>query len=1058
MNEIDKILKSAEDKGYDKEADKYIENLEDSNKDLEAKIKDLEEKIEKIQNTNTGVATTYKNTHTTTNTNKMLSSIKGRNTTSDHSSGNIGVYSRMIDDFNASTVKELNKFLGTNHPIFNHFNELANKYPNRDFIIASMKEVIDKKVEEIDSDIEQQERNIQLYQECELNMQLYGSNWTERVSDEALKVYNNTNIDKITHQINRLENNKIEVKKWIQLKNNIQVPPIKTQKKIKNNLYYQIIDEFKSLFELCTNVGGITSYRADIELDSFSANSMHAGLSIELQKQLGLCEEPYSHTIYYSNGEGRLVPFELDRRILKYIQENTNFYKVNKSGVAYKSGNIINAEDLFKKVPLYVNKVQYRNTNLIGFNNAFYNITENKIEPLNSKAPILPLKNTKTEIYLNKDIEFNPMQDIFEKCFKKDDAKALLAYLGCCLFDKGYTQRQESLFLMSRGNTGKGLSIDEYLPTPDGWKQMKDIEVGDRLFDESGNICNVTYKSPTHNIDCFKITFDNGFSIVVDKEHRWSVKTRKSGVHTLTTEQMYNHLQENTKIRYEIPLTQPLQLKEQELPIHPYVYGAWLGAGNLEDDIVIIPYKYEQVELEIQKSGYTTYRDYIDKKVEVHGLHSKIQKMGIQSKFIPTQYLRSSYTQRFMLLQGIMDTLGRINMKGACTILSENKQLVEDIRELVFSLGIKANLIQTVEKKFKSSNEPKIFYRFTFITAQPIFKLKQRLERVNDSTRSDKTKRLIRSIERAESIPTQCITVDSPSHLFLATKEFIPTHNTTFLRAICEIFYKWESQLVTKLSDERFGFSMFANNDIIIIDEIQSAKKDFAEVLKNLSTGSNLVVEQKGIDTINIPADSVPRMFLIGNEFPKSLYQASTGEGVFRRILVITPIREIQSLKYTWDDLTTDSCKQWLVQRAIKEYTEQGLHKEAKPITIIPDAEKKARIEKCTYPEEYFLKKHFQVAYLDDNTIDYNEETLYDALYDFIHKCIDKELLESTIPKGDAQLFANTLKKAFNLPPAYHMEHYKENLIFAGIVPKTEEAIDYIQNNQSARYGRLFDG
>lgn len=1057
MNEIDKILKSAEDKGYDKEADKYIENLEDSNKDLEAKIKDLEEKIEKIQNTNTGVATTYKSTHTTTNTNKMLSSIKGRNTISDYDSNNVGVYSRMIDDFNASDVKELNKFLGTNHPIFNHFNELANKYPNRDFIVASMKEVIDKKVEEIDSDIKNQERNIQLYQECELNMQLYGSSWTERVSDEALKVYNNTNIDKITHQINRLENNKIEVKKWIQLKNNIQVPPIKTQKKIKNNLYYQIIDEFKSLFELCTNVGGITSYRADIELDSFSANSMHAGLSIELQKQLGLCEEPYSHTIYYSNGEGRLVPFELDRRILKYIQENTNFYKVNKSGVAYKSGNIINAEDLFKKVPLYVNKVQYRNTNLIGFNNAFYNIAENRIEPLNSKAPILPLKNTKTEIYLNKDIEFNPMQDIFEKCFKKDDAKALLAYLGCCLFDKGYTQRQESLFLMSRGNTGKGLSIDEYLPTPDGWKQMKDIKVGDKLFDENGNICNVTYKSPTHHIDCFELTFEDGYQITVDKEHRWLAKTYFGAERVWTTEEMYNYMQDNN-VYYAIQINKPLELPEKDFIVHPYVLGAWLGAGNLEDNIIINLFKDDQIISEIEKYGFTTYRDFIDKHVEIHELQSKLKEAKINTRNIPQEYLRGSHKQRLSLLQGIMDTVGKIDKNGLCKISLEEESFVKEIKELLFTLGIKSNPIYAREKKLKKWNKPKTFYILSFNTILPIFRLERKLERIPDKINPKKHKRFIKKIEVANPIPTQCITVDSPNHLFLATKEFIPTHNTTFLRAICEIFYKWESQLVTKLSDERFGFSMFANNDIIIIDEIQSAKKDFAEVLKNLSTGSNLVVEQKGIDTINIPADSVPRMFLIGNEFPKSLYQASTGEGVFRRILVITPIREIQSLKYTWDDLTTDSCKQWLVQRAIKEYTEQGLHKEAKPITIIPDAEKKARIEKCTYPEEYFLKKHFQVAYLDDNTIDYNEETLYDALYDFIHECIDKELLESTIPKGDAQLFANTLKKAFNLPPAYHMEHYKENLIFAGIVPKTEEAIDYIQNNQSARYGRLFDG
>ena len=180
------------------------------------------------------------------------------------------------------------------------------------------------------------------------------------------------------------------------------------------------------------------------------------------------------------------------------------------------------------------------------------------------------------------------------------------------------------------------------------------------------------------------------------------------------------------------------------------------------------------------------------------------------------------------------------------------------------------------------------------------------------------------------------------------------------MRAICEIFYTWESQLVTKLSDERFGFSMFADNDIVIVDEIQSAKKDFAEVLKNISTGSNMAIEKKGVDTINLPAKNVPRIIFIGNEFPKNLYYASAGEGVFRRMLCIIPTQRIQDCGFTWDDLTTQSSKQWLVQQATLEYIKQELNKQDKPIAAVSDAEKEARLEMCTYPEHHFIKKHFE--------------------------------------------------------------------------------------------------
>ena len=44
--------------------------------------------------------------------------------------------------------------------------------------------------------------------------------------------------------------------------------------------------------------------------------SQHA---IELQKQLGLCSEFYSRNFYYSNGEGRLIPFKEDRNVLRGV-------------------------------------------------------------------------------------------------------------------------------------------------------------------------------------------------------------------------------------------------------------------------------------------------------------------------------------------------------------------------------------------------------------------------------------------------------------------------------------------------------------------------------------------------------------------------------------------------------------------------------------------------------------------------------------------------------------------------------------------------------------------
>ena len=845
------------------------------------------------------------------------------------------------------------------------------------------------------------------------------------------------------------------------IKNNIARPPYKTTKKVKNNLYHEIFHEFDRLFEFCSNVGGVTDYKANIYVSGMSEKHLHSELALELQKQLGLCSEFYSRNFYYSNGEGRLIPFKEDRNTLGYIQNNTTFVKVGKTN-QYLHGNIIDSDDLFKKVPKYVSKVQHRNGELVGFNNVFYNVSEGKIEKLNPQAPILPLKNTKTELYLNTDddgniveIEDNAMKDIFNTCFRKEDKEALLAYIGCCLYDKGYTQRQESVFLLSKGGTGKGLDIDEYLPTPTGWKQMKDIEVGDKLFDEKGNVCNVTYKSPTHNIDCYELTFENGFKITVDKEHRWLSKTEGEVRHKVrNTEEMYQHMQSINRKRddfyYSIDIAKPLKLEKQDFSIPPYTLGAWLGDGTSDEGIITNHIDDTQIIHEIEKDGFTTNRSGADNnlRVYIHKLKSKlINKNLIKNKHIPQEYLRGSYEQRLSLVQGIMDTDGSIDNRGGCEITLANKQLITQLRELLFTLGIKPGLIKEKKVQLKGWSEPRIYYRLWFKTNVPVFRLQRKLDKIPETVQKRQYRRYIKDIQPVQSIPTQCIQVDSDSHLFLATKEMIPTHNTTLIRAICEIFYNWESQLVTKLSDERFGFSMFADNDIVIVDEIQSAKKDFAEVLKNISTGSNMAIEKKGIDTINLPAENVPRVFFIGNEFSKALYHASSGEGVFRRMLCIIPLMPIQSLKYTWSDLTTSSCKQWLVQQATLEYLKQGLHKKDKPIMSISDAEKKARLEMCTYPEKFFIKKHFEVAYMEDGGIDHSEKLYYDDFHDFVIAQIDNQLLEKTIQKGNNQTFIKIVKEVFDLyDGGYHTKTDNKGVFFTGIVPKTEEAIDYLSN------------
>ena len=68
---------------------------------------------------------------------------------------------------------------------------------------------------------------------------------------------------------------------------------------------------------------------------------------------------------------------------------------------------------------------------------------------------------------------------------------------------------------------GKGLALDTPLPTPSGWTTMERVAVGDTLFDAGGEPCTVTAVSEISNNPCFRLTFDDGQTIVADNVHRW---------------------------------------------------------------------------------------------------------------------------------------------------------------------------------------------------------------------------------------------------------------------------------------------------------------------------------------------------------------------------------------------------------------------------------------------------------------------------------------------------------------------------------------------------------
>lgn len=340
----------------------------------------------------------------------------------------------------------------------------------------------------------------------------------------------------------------------------------------------------------------------------------------------------------------------------------------------------------------------------------------------------------------------------------------------------------------------KGLPLDTKLPTPNGWTTIREVEVGDRVLGPDGKPCSVTGKSNVHERETYKIRFDDGSEVIADDEHQWlidkrvrnSSRTKKDVV--MTTEEMVDFLEKNEGLKVQdiyylyVNNPSPVNLPEKELPIDPYVYGAWLGDGTVNGGkITSID---EGVLNKIEERGYehSDVHGNDDTKAPtytIYGLRSNLRKNNLWGdRDVPNEYLRGSISQRLDLLRGVMDTDGTYNTKRKQAVLEvTDRKLAKAIEQVVLSLGERPYVIELDVNGFgKETTAWRVSWRCTQFNP---FSLKRKSDLVEISD-GNSTRRQIKSIEKDKTVDkTQCIQVDSESSCYLATKNWIPTHNTS---------------------------------------------------------------------------------------------------------------------------------------------------------------------------------------------------------------------------------------------------------------------------------------
>jgi deoxycytidine triphosphate deaminase len=353
---------------------------------------------------------------------------------------------------------------------------------------------------------------------------------------------------------------------------------------------------------------------------------------------------------------------------------------------------------------------------------------------------------------------------------------------------------------------GKALALDTPVPTTVGWKTMGELEPGDFVFDEAGQPTPVIAATPPMvGRPCREVMFSDGTRIVADIDHQWVTSDKsdrrrdRTRVQVRTTDQISRTVRSNGELNHQVPLAGAVQYPPRvDLPIEPYTLGAWLGDGTttaaaittVDDEILeqISGEGYPVRRLAYARHLYSigatgrTRDDSTGRYARNDTLSSKLRNLGMRDgKYVPRPYLEAGVGQRLALLQGLMDTDGYVDdVAGRCEFTSINEGLADAVVELAASLGFRP--VKSSGRAMLNGIDHGPKFRVKFTPDRPVFRLQRKLARQKAASARFHRFRTIDVVREVASVPVRCIQVASPRGVFLASRSFIPTHNSSLGR------------------------------------------------------------------------------------------------------------------------------------------------------------------------------------------------------------------------------------------------------------------------------------
>ncbi len=361
---------------------------------------------------------------------------------------------------------------------------------------------------------------------------------------------------------------------------------------------------------------------------------------------------------------------------------------------------------------------------------------------------------------------------------------------------------------------GRAQPVDTPVLTPDGFRPIGELRVGDLVTGSDGRPTPVIGVYPQGRKEVYRVSAQDGSSTLACGEHLWFVTSRgdrrrgRAG-RVLQTRDMIGRLRTAHYRQYELPLVRPVAFPERPVPLDPYALGLLLGDGCLTaattpsyttaDPELAAALEQALPDIELVRKSAV---DYVLRHVNggrggvivanpVTAILRDLRLAGTRSttKFVPDDYLRNSADVRLAVLQGLLDSDGGpVAQAGrSCRVqyTTCSSRLRDDVVDLVRSLGgvvyVRTRAAEgrppggTVDRPVYHRNDAYVLEIRLPAGTEP-FRL-TRKRAAYDAAGGGRPMRFVDRIEPAGEAECVCISVAAEDSLYV-TSDYLVTHNT----------------------------------------------------------------------------------------------------------------------------------------------------------------------------------------------------------------------------------------------------------------------------------------